>query len=130
MASEDRCRLTYAEGNSIRREAMQPYMTKGARLCVAGVAVALISAAGANAVAGLPVFMGDSFEALTDAILGGDADAVVRLSRYLTVSGAGLIISIALVFGGMGFWAIGDWMARQALKEANDEKLKILEGRE
>lgn len=130
MASEDRCRLTYAEGNRIRREVQQPYMTKGAWLLAAGVVELLASIAVANAVAGLPVFMGDGFEALADAILGGDADAVGRLSRYLTVSDGGLIISMALVSGGMAYWLVGDQMARQALKKANDEKMKALEGRE
>lgn len=130
MASEDRCRLTYAEGNRIKEEAAQPYVKKGAWLCAGGVLALLASLAIANVAAGLPVFMGDSFEALTDAILGGDADAVVRLARYNTVSTGGLIMSMALVFGGLALWEVGEWSARQALKEANDEKLKILERKE
>ena len=130
MTSEDRCRLTYAEGNRIKQEAARPYVTRGAWLCMGGVLVVLASLAIANVAAGLPVFMGHSFEALTDAILGGDANAVGRLARYETVSTCGQFISMALVFGGLAQWGFGDWIARQALKKANDEKLKILERRE
>lgn len=130
MASEDRCRLTYAEGNRIREETTRPYSLKGMYCCAAAMVALLASFMLANAVAGLPVLEQNGLEALTDAILGGDADAVDRLGLYLKVNDLGIMASTGLIFGGTAIWAFGDWLGRQALKEANDEKLKILERRE
>lgn len=130
MTSEDRCRLTYAEGNRIREETTRPYSLKGMYCCGAGMVALLASFMLANIVTGIPVLEQNGLEALTDAILGGDADAVDRLMLYLDVSSLGIFTCTGLVVGGTAIWAFGDWLGRQALKKANDEKLKTLERKE
>ena len=127
MTSEDRCRLTYAEGNRIREEATWPYTKKGMYLIAAGTVTLLASVIAANLAAGLPVLERDAFGTLCDAILGGDAGAIDRLSTFNKITDIGNLATTLLVAGGAAVWAFGDWKAREALKKANDEKTRILE---
>lgn len=127
MTSEDRCRLTYAEGNRIREEATWPYTKKGMYLIAAGTVTLLASVIAANLAAGLPALERDAFGTLCDAILNGDAGAIARLSTLNKVTDIGNFIATLLVAGGAAVWAFGDWKAKEALKKANDEKTRILE---
>lgn len=127
MTSEDRCRLTYAEGNRIRQEATWPYTKKGMYLIAAGMVTLFASAIASHLAAGMPALERDAFGTLCEAILNGDAGAIARLSTFNKITDIGTFATTLLVAGGSAVWAFGDWKAREALKKANDEKTQILE---
>ena len=121
MASEDRCRLTYAEGRRIRTEAQKPYL-KGVSLCMAIAGIILAAGLAANSMlTGIPI-SGSGTEILGERILGGDAGAIEALTDYMSrgtfismMTGCWMGGAIALLF-------FGDIRAKEALKKANDEK--------
>lgn len=83
MTSEDRCRLTYAEGKKIRYEAQLPYVKKAAILLAAALGVVIVGGFVTNLLAGLPIFgNGSSVRLLGQMILEGDAGAVETLYDF------------------------------------------------
>lgn len=134
MASEDRCRLTYAEGKKIRYEAQLPYIKKAAVLFAAALGVVIVGGWVTNLLAGLPMWGGSSVRLLGQMILEGDAGAIETLydftdrMNFITFTGGGL-----MAFG-VAFFVLADAEGREALKKANEEKeevfKKVEEGKE
>lgn len=135
MASEDRCRLTYAEGKKIRYEAQLPYIKKAAVLFAAALGVVIVGGWVTNLLAGLPIFgNGSGVRLLGQMILEGDAGAIETLydftdrMNFITFTGGGLLAV------GVAFFVLADAEGREALKKANDEKeevfKKVQEGKE
>lgn len=123
MASEDRCRLTYAEGRRISTEAQKPYLKKAAVLLAAALGIVIVGGFVSNFLAGLPIFgNGSGVRLLGQMILEGDAGAVETLydfterMNFITFAGGGL-----MAFG-LAFFVLADVAGREALKKANDEK--------
>lgn len=133
MTSEDRCRLTYAEGRKIRYEAQLPYMKKAAVLFAAAFGVLIVGGWATALLAGLPMG-GNSVRLLGLMILDGDAGAIETLYDYtermtfISLTGGGL-----MAFG-LAFFVLADAEGREALKKANDEKeqgiREVQEGKE
>lgn len=123
MASEDRCRLTYAEGIRIRTEAQRPYLKKAAVLLMAALGVVIVGGFVSNFLAGLPIYgSGSGVRLLGQMILEGDAGAIETLydftdrMNFITFTGGGL-----MAFG-LAFFVLADTEGREAVKKANDEK--------
>ncbi|MBO4763706.1 MAG: hypothetical protein J5485_03715 [Candidatus Methanomethylophilaceae archaeon] len=133
MTSEDRCRLTYAEGNRIKNETVRPYAIKAAWMMAIGLLAFIVIEVVAHVAAGLPIFENEPIRVLGEAILGGDEGAIDRIGRYSSLSGIGFAAFMMCVVGAGACAAIGDLRAKEAMKKANDEKEafgKVEEGKE
>lgn len=121
MTSEDRCRLTYAEGTKIRFEAQKPYY-KGMAFCMAVGAIIMLAGSVANSLlAGIPI-LENGTTILGERILGGDAGAIETLKDYMSRGAFTSLMAGCLIGGGMALMFFGDIRAKEALKKANEEK--------
>lgn len=121
MTSEDKCRLTYAEGNRIRLEAQKPYY-KGMAFCMTVGAIIIIAGSAANhLLAGIPI-AGDGAEILGERILGGDAGAIETLTDYMSRGTFTSLMAGCWIGGAIALAFFGDIRAKEALKEANEKK--------
>lgn len=120
MTSEDRCRLTYAEGRRIRDKAIRPYMRSLAILMLIGIAVLLVGQWVSEMLAGVPIGASGT-GVIGERILEGDA---VAIGVLIFVWLGGMCVGGALIL-----MIFSEVAAKKALKEANDEKeQRILEG--
>ena len=79
-----------------------------------------------NVIAGAP--MGeDAAKVLCGRILEGDAGAIDVLTDYLANTVISAWISAMLLACGLAVFSIGEIRAKDAMKKANDEKIRILE---
>lgn len=123
MASEERCRLTYAEGRRIRDKAIRPYMRNLAILMLIGIAVLLVGQWISELLAGVPIGASGT-NVLGERILEGDAGSIGVLTDY--VSNLQIIAWLGgmCVGGALMLMIFSEVAAKKALKEANDEKVQ------
>ena len=121
MTSEDRCRLTYAEGRRIRDKAIRPYMRNLAILMLIGIGVLLGGLWVSEMLAGVPIGASGT-GVLGERILEGDAGAIGVLTDYVSNLQMSAWLSGMCVGGALMLMIFSEAAAKKALKEANDEK--------
>lgn len=121
MTSEDRCRLTYAEGKRIYESTTSRYLTRGAVWLMIGIIILIALDQIETVKLGLTPFS-DVDSILTDRVLSGDLQAILDLREYDRMRSAGIWGFVGCLAAAMMWFYTGTKKAKEALKEANEEK--------
>lgn len=124
---ETECRLTFAEGRRIRREAEKPYWLK-TTLCMLAAFAFL---AGMSLYADIEYdVLWEGIKGIENRILAGDFQAIVDYHHYNSLMDTGVIFSIIFILFAMGYAILGHLAGKKALKEANEGKAERCRGTE